>query len=138
MEKSFDSSWVALSVRLVIKGSIIGIVPLITSFLLNALTLLVSVVNSIACISAADGATQISDIPIPPSVAFLRWSETAGRVPMWTLSVVRLMTPYFTVTVEDRVNHGCCVQYRLEALYMCIDFFIVFRQVRCELVDEHP
>jgi hypothetical protein len=57
---------------------------------------------------------------------------------MWTLSVVRLMTPYFTVTVEDRVNHGCCVQYRLEALYMCIDFFIVFRQVRCELVDEHP
>jgi hypothetical protein len=52
--------------------------------------------------------------------------------------VVKLMTPYFIVTVKDRVNHGCCIQHRLEALYMCIDFFIVFRQVGCELVNEHP
>jgi hypothetical protein len=37
------------------------------------------------------------------------------------------MTSYFTVTVEDRVNHSFCVQHRLEALYMRIDFIIVFR-----------
>jgi hypothetical protein len=56
---------------------------------------------------------------------------------MRTLSVVKLMTSYFAITVEDQVNHGCCVQHRLEVLYMHIDFFIVFRQVGCELVDEH-
>jgi hypothetical protein len=52
--------------------------------------------------------------------------------------MVALVTPYFTVVVEDWVNHGCYVQHHLEALYMCIDFFIVFRQVGCELADEHP
>jgi hypothetical protein len=51
--------------------------------------------------------------------------------------VVKLMTPYFIVAVEYRVNHGWCVQHRLEALYMRNDFFIIFRQVGCELVDEH-
>jgi cytochrome c oxidase subunit IV len=39
--------------------------------------------------------------------------------------------------VENQVNHGCCVQHRVKALYMCIAFFIVFRQVGSELVDEH-
>jgi hypothetical protein len=41
-------------VRLVIEGTIIVIVPLITSFLLNALMLLAPVVNLIACISVVD------------------------------------------------------------------------------------
>jgi hypothetical protein len=27
---------------------------------------------------------------------------------------------------EDRVNHSCCIQHRLEALYMHVDFFVVF------------
>jgi hypothetical protein len=63
MGKGYDSSWVVpyfrgvLSVRLVIEGTIIVIVPLITSFLLNALTLLLPVVNLIACISVADDVT---------------------------------------------------------------------------------
>jgi hypothetical protein len=51
--------------------------------------------------------------------------------------MVKLMTSYFTVTVEDRVNNSCCVQHRLETLYMPIDFFNVFRQVGSELIDEH-
>jgi hypothetical protein len=107
MGESFDSSWVvpsfreALSVRLVIEGTIIFIVPLITSFLLNALTLLAPVVNPVACISAANDVTQILVTLILPSAAFLWWSETAGQVPTWILSVVKLVTPYFTVTVED-------------------------------------
>jgi hypothetical protein len=124
----------ALSVRLVIEGTIIVIVPLITSFLLNALTLLAPVVNPIVCISTTDDVAQISVIPILPSAVFLQLSETVDRVPTRTFSVVKIVTPYFTVTIEDRVNHGCCVQHRLEALYMRIDFFIV----GCELVDEHP
>jgi hypothetical protein len=84
MGESFDSSWVApsfrgaLSVRLVVEGTIIVIVPLITSFLLNALTLLTAVVNPVTCISTADDVVQISVIPIPPSATFLRWSETDG------------------------------------------------------------
>jgi hypothetical protein len=125
-------------VRLVIEGTIIVIVPLITSLLLNALMLLAPDVNPIACISATDDVTQISVILILPSVTFLWWSETVGRVPAWTLSVVKLVTLYFTIIGEGRVNHGCCVQHRLEALYMCIDFFIIYRQVGCELVGEHP
>jgi hypothetical protein len=55
---------------------------------------------------------------------------------MRPLPVVKLMTPCFAVMVEGRVNHGCRVQHRLEALYVCIDFFIVFWQLWSE-VDEH-
>jgi hypothetical protein len=73
-----------------------------------------------------DDVVQISVITISPLAVFLQWSETAGRVPMRPLPVVKLMTPCFAVTVEGRVNHGCRVQHRLEALYVCIDFFIVF------------
>jgi hypothetical protein len=133
MGKGFDSSWVvpsfrgALSMMLVVEGTIIVIVPLITSFLLNELMLLASAVNPITCISAMDDVAQISVILISPFTAFLWWSENASRVPPRILSVVKLVTPYFIVTVEDWVNHGSCVQHRLEALYMCIDFFIVFR-----------
>jgi hypothetical protein len=68
----------ALSVRLVIEGTIIVIVPLISSFLLNALTLLVPVVNPVTCISTADDVTQILVILIPPLVMFLWWIETTG------------------------------------------------------------
>jgi hypothetical protein len=143
MGKSFGSSYVApsfrgmLSVRLVIKGTIVVIVSLITPLLLDALTLQAPVVNLAMCISAVDDVAQVSVILITPSVVLLRWSETAGLVPMRTLSMVKLLAPYFTVTVENRVNHGCCVQHRLELLYMRIDFFIVFRKVGCELVNEH-
>jgi hypothetical protein len=140
----FDSSWVvptfrgALSVRLVIDGIIVVIVPLIMSILLNALMLLAPVVNPNACISTADDIAQISVISIPPSATFLQWSETTSRVPARTMSVVKLMTQYFAITVEYRVHHACCIQHRLEALYMCNDFIIIFRQVGCELVDELP
>jgi hypothetical protein len=115
MEKGFDSSWVApsfkgvLSVRLVIEGTIIVIVPLITSLLLDALMLLTPVVNLVMWISLVDDVAQVSVIPIMPLAAILQQSETTGRVPTQTLLVVKLMTPYFAVTVEDRVNHSCCV-----------------------------
>jgi hypothetical protein len=125
-------------VRLLVERTIIVIVPLITSFLINAVRLLASVVNPVACISAANDVTQISIIPILPSAVFLLWSETIGQVPVRNLSVVKLVTPYFAIMVEGPVNHGCYIQHRLEALYICIDFFIVIRQVGCQLVAEHP
>jgi hypothetical protein len=99
----------ALAVGLVIEGTIIVMVPLITLFLLNTLMLLGPVVNQVACISSTDDVAQILVILIPPSGTFLQWSETAGRVPTQTLLVVKLMTTYFIVAVEDRVNDGCYV-----------------------------
>jgi hypothetical protein len=113
--KGFDSSWVAssfrgtISVRLVIEGTIVVIVPLITLLLLNALTPLAPVVNHAMCISTADDVTQVSVILITPSAMLLPWSEATGQVPTWALSVVKLLAPYFTVMVENRVNHNCCI-----------------------------
>jgi hypothetical protein len=110
--KGLDSSWVApsfrrvLLVRLVIEGTIIVIVPIIMSLLLDALKLLALVVNPATCISTVDDVAQVSVIPIMPSVMLLRWSETAGRVPVRILSMVRFMTPYFAVMVQDWVNHA--------------------------------
>jgi hypothetical protein len=95
----------ALSVRLVIEGTTIVIVPLITSFLLNTLTLLAPDVNWVTCIFVVDDVAQISVILIPPLAMFLWWSETAGQVPAWTLSLVKLVTPYSAFTIEDWVNH---------------------------------
>jgi hypothetical protein len=48
------------------------------------------------------------------------------------------MTPCFIIMVEYQVDHGCCAQHRLEALLVCINFFVVLRQVGSELIDEHP
>jgi hypothetical protein len=132
MGKSFNSSCIApsfrktLSVRLVIIETIVVIVPFFTLLLFKVLTLLELVFNPVSCIYAADDVTQISVIPVSSSAAFLRWSETASRVPMGTLSVVMLVTPCFILTVERRVNHGCCIQHRLEVLHICVNFFIIF------------
>jgi hypothetical protein len=135
MRKSLDSSRIAppfakmLSMRLVIKGTVVIIVPFFTLVLFEALVLLTLVFNPIMCISVVDDVAQISVIPVSSSAVFLRWSETTCRVPVLTLSVVKLMTPCFIIMVECRVNHGCCVRHRLEALHMCINFFIVLWQV---------
>jgi hypothetical protein len=144
MGKSFDSSYIVpsfgrmLSMRLVIIGTVVVIVPFFTLLLFKVLVLLPSVFNPAACISAADDITQISIILISSSAAFLWWSETASRVNIRTLLVVMLVTSCFIIMVECWVNHGCCVQHHLEALYVCVDFFLVLWQVGGELIDKHP
>jgi hypothetical protein len=76
--KGFDSSWVALSVRLVIERIIIIIVPLITSFLLKALLLLVLVIDPAMCISVTDDVAQVSIIQIMPLAMLLWLSESVS------------------------------------------------------------
>jgi hypothetical protein len=51
--------------------------------------------------------------------------------------VFKLLTLVFIIAIVNRVHHDCCVQHHLEAFYVHVDFFIVLRQVRCELVNEH-
>jgi hypothetical protein len=60
-----------LSMRLVIIGTTVIIVPLFTLLLFEALTLLTPVFNPATCISAVDDITQISVIPISFLAAFL-------------------------------------------------------------------
>jgi hypothetical protein len=57
---------------------------------------------------------------------------------MLTLSVVKLLTLDTIVAVKNWVHDRGCIEHCLEALNMRIDFFVVFRQVRHELVNEHP
>jgi hypothetical protein len=115
MGKGLDSSYIApsfmraLSMRFDIIGTIIVIVPLFTSLLFKALMLLTPVFYPATCIFAVDDIMQVSVIPVSPLATFLRWSETASRVPVRTLLVVKLMTPCFIISVECRVNHGCCI-----------------------------
>jgi hypothetical protein len=66
------------SLRLIVEGTIIIIVPLIASFLFHAVSLLALVFYLAACISITDDITQVLVIPVSSSAAFLRWSETAG------------------------------------------------------------
>jgi hypothetical protein len=132
-----------LSVRLIVIGTIIEILPFFTLLLFKALMILAPIFYSAACISVADDVAQMSVIPISSLAAFLRLSETASRVPVGTLPAVMLITSSFIFTVECQVNQGCCVQHCLEALYVCIDFFIVFWKVGVrggvgELIDDHP
>jgi hypothetical protein len=137
-EKSLDSLVRMLSVRMVIRGTIVVIVPLFTSHLFKAVMLLMSVFNPVACIFAADNVAQVSVIPSLPSATFLWWSKTASQVPARTLPVVKLVTLCFIITVECQVNHGRCIQHHLEAIHMCINLFVVLWQVGSELIDKHP
>jgi hypothetical protein len=114
-------------VRLVVVETIVVIVPLVMLLLLKVLTLLMSVLNPTMRISDVDDVVQISVIPPSPSAVFHRWSETARRVPVRALPVVLLMNPCFAITVECRVDFGCCVKHRLEVLHKCINFFVVLR-----------
>jgi hypothetical protein len=72
MGKGLDSSCIApsfrgvLSVRLVVEGTIIIIVPLIVPFLLNAL-----IFDPTVCICVIDDVAQVWVIPIMPSAALL-------------------------------------------------------------------
>jgi hypothetical protein len=131
-KKSFDSSWVipsfrgALPVRLVIVATIIIIDPIIVLFLFNALSLSAPIFNPAACISVADDVMQVTIVSPTPSAVLLWWSDAAGRVPMRTLLVVKLMIPVSIFTDVDRIHHGCRVHHRLEALDMRVDFFIIF------------
>jgi hypothetical protein len=65
-------------------------------------------------------------------------SETVGLVPTRTPLVIRLLPLDSVIAVENQVRNYGYVQHVLEALDLRIDFFIVFRQVGCELIDEHP
>jgi hypothetical protein len=96
-----------------VMGPIVIIVPFFMLLLFKMLMLQTLVFYPATCISAGEDVMQISVIPILPSVVFLRWSETACRVPVQTLSVVMIMTPCLIITVERRVHHGCCVEHRL-------------------------
>jgi hypothetical protein len=135
VEKSSDSSCIApsfgrmLLVRLIIIGTVVVIVPFFTLLLFKALVLLAPVFNLVVCISTMDDVEKISGIQVSSSATFLWWSETASHAPMGTLPVVMLVTPCFILMVEHRVNHGCCIQHRLEALHVCVDFFIMFWKV---------
>jgi hypothetical protein len=107
--------------RLVIIGTKIVIVPLFTSLLFKVLTLLTSVFDPAVFIFAMVDVTQVSIFPALCSSSGVRLL----RVLVWTLLVVKLMTPCFIITVEGQINHDCCIQHRLEALHVCIKFFIV-------------
>jgi hypothetical protein len=129
--KSFDSSWVipsfreALLVRLVIVGTVVIIVPIITLFLFNALLLSAPILNPVACISTVDDIAQVVIVSPTPSVVLLWLSDATVQVPTMTLSVVKLVTPV-SVFADVEALDGCRVQHRLEALDMCLDFIIIF------------
>jgi hypothetical protein len=78
MGKSLDSSCIAppplrrtLSVRLLIIGTRVLIVPFFMLLLFKALALLALVFNLAVCISVVDGIVQISVIPVSSSAVFL-------------------------------------------------------------------
>jgi hypothetical protein len=78
MGKCLDSSCITpsfrrmLSVRLVVIGTIVVIVPFFTLLFFKKLTLLMLVFDLEACISSVDDISQISVIQASPSTAFLQ------------------------------------------------------------------
>jgi hypothetical protein len=144
MGEGFDSSFIApsfrgaLSVSLVVEEAIVIIVPLVAPLLFGVVSFLAPVFNPATSVSIGDGVAQVTVIPVSPSAVFLWWSQTIGRVPFLTLSVVRILTPRVTAAIGNRVHHGCCVQHHLEELNLGVNFFVVFRQVGCELINQHP
>jgi hypothetical protein len=68
----------ALSVSLVIVGTIIIIVPLIVLILFHALSLSASVFDPVTCISAVDDVAQVAIIPPMSSAVLLQRSDAAS------------------------------------------------------------
>jgi hypothetical protein len=113
-------------VGLIVVRAIVIMVPFLTSFALNAVSLLVPVFNLVVCISVVNNVTQLSFIPI--SAMHLQGSDAACRVPAWALAVVKSLAPPFVSVLESGVLHGRCIQRGLEALDLRINLLTVFRQ----------
>jgi hypothetical protein len=75
--ESFDPTFIAssflgmVSVRLILEMTIIVIVPLFASFVLDEVTLLAPVFNPVVSISIVDNVVQVCVIPITSSVMLL-------------------------------------------------------------------
>jgi hypothetical protein len=80
-----------VTMRLVIVGAIVIIVPILTSFTCNTVSLLALVSNLAVCISLAYYVTQVSFIPIPAMV--FGGCDVDGGDPTQTLAVVDTLTP---------------------------------------------
>jgi hypothetical protein len=130
--------WRMLPVMLVIVWATIIIVPLLALLLLGMLPIFAPIFNPAMCISTVDDIMQVSVIPAMPLIVLLWWSDAAGRVRTGTVPVVIFVTPIFVPLVMDCIRYGCCILHRLEAFDMLIDFFIIFGQMRCNLINEHP
>jgi hypothetical protein len=85
--------------------------------------------DSATCISVADDITQVAVVSVVSSTMLLLWSDSTGRVPTRTLLVVIIMTPGSILLVTDWIHYYCHVQHHLEALYVHVDFFIIFREM---------
>jgi hypothetical protein len=125
-----------LPVGLVVVGAIVIAVPFLASFVLDAVSLLAPVFNSVAHVSIVDDITQVS--PVPISIALLWWSDVASRVPMLAWAVVSVLTPPSVSMFRGRVLNDSYIHHGLEVLNLRIDLFIVFRQQGCQLIDDHP
>jgi hypothetical protein len=77
-----------LSVRLVIVGAIVIMVPLSALFLLVTLPILAPAFDLTACISTMDDVVQVAVVSTTLLAMLLLWSDATGRVPTGTLPVV--------------------------------------------------
>jgi hypothetical protein len=101
--------WRTLSVRLVIVGAIIVIVPLIALLLLITHPISAPIFNPVACISAADDVSHVTVLSAMPSTMLLWGSDATGRVPMRRMPVVILVTQVLVLLVMDWIHYSCCV-----------------------------
>jgi hypothetical protein len=67
-----------LSVRLVIVGAIVIMIPLIMLFLLITVPISVPVFDLVACISTADDVMQVAVVSTVLSAMLLWWSDAAS------------------------------------------------------------
>jgi hypothetical protein len=107
-------------VRMVIVGAIVISVPLVVLFQFITHSISASSFDPAACISTTDDVMQV----VVVLTMALRWSDAAGRVPPGTPPVVIIVTPVSILLIMGWVSYHCCVQHRLDALNMRIDFLI--------------
>jgi hypothetical protein len=113
-------------VGLVVVGAIEIAVPFIMPLVLSVVSFLAPVFNLDACIFDSNHVTQVS--PISILIMLLWWSDATGRVHVRARSVVRVLTPPSFSTHRGRVLNDSCIQHGLEALDLCVDLLVVFRQ----------
>jgi hypothetical protein len=130
------SIWRMLSVGLVVVGAIEIAVPFITPLVLSVVSFLAPVFNLVACIFDSNHVMQVSAISIPTML--LWWSDATGRVHVRARLVVRVLTPPSFSTHRGQVLNDSCIQHGLEALDLCVDLLVVFRQQGYQLVEDHP
>jgi hypothetical protein len=124
-------------VGIVIVRAMVIVVPLVVMFMVGVISILVMILDLVACIIGTNGIPQVLST-LTLAALIQRERHVASRVPTWDLVMVEVLTSPPISSVKGRVHHCSNIQHRMEVLDLRVYIHAILRQQGCEFIDYDP